>query len=356
MKLIADRPHSLCSEVLKMKYGNAGHMLPGAGVLCGIIFALSTNLQAQTQTRPDKQQDDEVLRVSTNLVTVPVIVKTRQGGYIPNLRQEDFLIYEDGVAQEISHFETVDKPFTVVLMLDMSDSTKIDLKNIQNAAISFLNQLRPDDSAIIAAFDRQFIRTEVTKNRYMLSDAISHVKVGGGTALYDAIDTTINKTLKQIPGRKAIILLTDGIDTSSVRTTSESTIRSAAEQYALIYPIQWDTPDDFLSKQSSGSGVGGVMYTTPSGEPLRKAYERGTRYLQLIARTSGGHFQYADTLENLNRSFSRIAEELRQQYGLGYYPGNQARKNGKRRIKVTVKVPDAVVHARDSYVYKADVP
>src|SRR5205085_4609937 len=122
--------------------------------------------------------------------------------------------------------------------------------------------------------------------------------------------------------------------------------------YTLIYPIQWDTPSDYLSKQLSRAGndsaIGGIMYTTPSGEPLSKAYKRGTQYLQLIAQTSGGRFQYADDLKNLNRSFSRIAEELRQQYSLSYYPQNQAPKNRKRRIKVTVNVPGAVVHARDS--------
>ena len=138
------------------------------------------------------------------------------------------------------------------------------------------------------------------------------------------------------------------------RATYDSTICSATEQYALIYPIQWDTPNDFQSKQLPGATTGGVMYVTPSGESLRKAYERGTRYLQLIAQTSGGRFQYADNLKNLNRSFARIAEELRQQYNLNYYPKNQAPKNGKRRIKVTVNVPGAVVHARASYAYKSD--
>jgi len=96
------------------------------------------------------------------------------------------------------------------------------------------------------------------------------------------------------------------------------------------------------------------MYTTPKGEPLRKAYERGTRYLQLVAQTSGGRFQYADNLKSLQRSFARIAEELRQQYSLSYYPKNQTLKSGKRRIKVSINVQDAVVHARDCYAYKSD--
>jgi len=314
-----------------------------------LVFLLLTSisLQAQNQTSQDQQSETEVLRVSTNLVTIPVTVKTHQGGYVANLQREDFRIYEDNVEQEVAHFEAVDKPFTVVLMMDMSDSTRIELKEIQNAAIAFLNQLRADDRAMIVAFSKQFVRLAgATNDHKALSSAINRVMPGGGTSLYDAVDTTINEQLRQIPGRKAIVLLTDGIDTSSVRATYESTIRSAAEQYALIYPIQWNTPDD--------STTGGIMYTTPSGEPLRKAYERGTRYLKLIAQTSGGRFQFADNVKALERSFAQIAEELRQQYSLGYYPKNQDSKNGKRRVKVAVNLPGAVVHARDSYVYKSD--
>ena len=314
-----------------------------------LIFTASISLRAQTQPPLGRQPDDEVIRFSTNLVTVPAIVKTRQGGYIPNLRREDFRIYEDGVEQEISSFETVDKPFTVTLMLDMSDSARIKLGDIKNAAIAFLNQLRPEDRALIIAFDKRFaLLTEATSNRKVLSEAIRGVKTGGGTALYDSIDAIINAKLKQVPGRRAIVILTDGIDTSSVRATYESTLRSATEQYALIYPIQY--PNDAAAKQPNDQ-FGTVTYTTPSGEPLNKAYERGTRYLQLIAETSGGHFQYSDNLKNLEQSFARIAEELRQQYGLSYYPKNPGPKNGKRRIKVIVGVPYAVVHARDSYAH-----
>lgn len=319
--------------------------------LISLLFGLSLGLQAQAQTPSEQQADTEVLRVQTSLVTVPVSVKSHQGGYTPNLRRADFRIYEDGVEQDIAHFETVDMPLTVVLMLDMSDSTGAELKEIQNAAFAFLNQLRSEDRALIVAFDKRFIKlAEATSDREALSVAISRVQTGGGTALYDAVDAAVNEQLRQIPGRKAVVMLTDGIDTASVRATYESTVRAAAEQYALIYPIQWNTPNNFLSKQLST----GIMYTTPSGEPLSKAYERGTRYLKLIAETSGGRFQYADNLKNLNRSFSRIAEELRQQYSLSYYPQNQTANGGKRRIKVTINVPGATIHARDYYVYRPD--
>ena len=236
-------------------------------------------------------------------------------------------------------------------MLDVSDSTRIKLVDIQNAAIAFLDQLRPDDRALVVSFDKGFSQlTRATSDRKVLSTAIRRVTPGGGTSLYDAIDTTISAQLKKIPGRKAVVLLTDGIDTSSVRTNYDDTLRSAAEQYALIYPIQYETPPD----ANKTDGPFGTVYTTPSGESLRKAYERGTRYLQRMAEISGGRFHSSDSLKHLETSFAQIAEELRQQYSLSYYPKNPNSKSGKRRLKIVVDVPDAIVHARESYAYRPD--
>ncbi len=313
-------------------------------------FAFQAQAQAQSASQ---EQDDEVLRVSTNLVTVPFLVKTPQGAYVPNLRREDLRVLEDGVEQEVAHFETVDRPFTIVLMLDVSDSAQDKLRDIQNAAIAFVNQLRPDDRALVVAFDTQLTKmlTEPTGDHVELTAAIRRVKSGGGTALYDAMDTTINSLMKQISGRRAIILLTDGVDTMSLRATYGSTLRLATEQYALIYTIQYDTAQDQAVRRPDDQLR--ITYTTPSGESLSKAYERGSRYLQRLSDTSGGHLQYSDILKKLDKSFAQIAEELRQHYSVSYYPKNQDSRNRTRRLKVFVNVPNANVHSRNSYAYQS---
>ena len=315
----------------------------------GLLFCLllPVAIAAQTETA----DTEEVLRVTTKLVTVPVAVKTKEGAYIPQLTIGDFRVYEDGVEQNISHFEDVDQPFTIIMMLDTSDSTRVKLEHIQDAAVAFLNQLKPHDRAVIVAFDKQIARlTEVTGNRKFLSLAIRGINTGRGTALYDGIDWVINSYSAAVPGRKAIVLLTDGIDTESVRTNFENTIGLANKQYALIYPIQWNTPEDYRGTYASpGEAVHNVIYTTPSGEPLQKAFERGTRYLQGLARLSGGRFQFAKSLTDLERSFAKIAEELRQQYSLSYYPANRSSASRKRKIKVTVARPGARLHFRESY-------
>ena len=325
-----------------------------AATALALITIFSLHPRAQTPATPDDAAA-EVVKVSTNLVTVPVSVKARKGSYVTNLRREDFRIYEDGVEQEIAHFETADKPFTVALLLDVSDSAKGELEEIQNAAVAFLEQLQPQDRALIISFDRRVVRlTGATGDRRTLAAAIRRVRSGGATALYDALEGALREDLKSIPGRKALVLLTDGIDTSSARATYESALRAADEEYALVYPIQWDTPNSLSARQRLKPDSAAVIYTTPRGEPLRNAYERGTRFLRFAAGASGGRFHHADGLKNLERSFARIAEELRQQYTLGYYPRNPSAKGRKRRIKVGVSVADADVHARDSYTYRPD--
>ncbi len=264
-----------------------------------IISSVSAQEQKSSNTVKQEESEDEVVRVDTTLVSVPVRVKNRNGGYFPNLRVEDFRIFEDGVKQKIEIFETTDKPFTVALVLDISDSTKIELKDIQNAAVAFLNQLKPADRALVVVFDKQVVKlTEATGDRKVLSEAIRRVKTGG-TALYDAVESLINSYLKKIGGRKAIVILTDGIDTSSVSATFDGTVRFAAEQYALIYPIQFN-PNNLLDKKSAAfdSNLGPTIYTTPSGESISAAFERGNRYLRLLSNTSGGHF-YTNSEQNM---------------------------------------------------------
>ncbi len=322
------------------------------------VLVLTALPQDQKPPTPVKQEtsEDEIVRVETTLVTVPVVVRSKNGGYIPNLRAGDFRLFENGIEQEVSRFETTDKPFTVALVLDVSDSTKIDLSKIQNAAISFLEQLRPADRAFIVTFDKQVVKlAEATQDRIVLAKTIRSVRAGGGTALYDAVASVISTHNRSIGGRKAIVILTDGIDTSSTFATFESTTRLAAEQYSSIYPIQFN-PDNLLGQRAASmdTNLGLTLVTTPSGESIGSAFQRGTRYLRLLAQSSGGRFYHADNIKNLERTFSQIADELRQQYTVGYYPKDQDSTKEKRRIKVQVNAPEAEIKTRENYIFRPD--
>ncbi len=314
-------------------------------------------LTSYAQTRKEKSsqsvQEESTIRVNTALVNVPVAVLDRDGKFISNLRLEDFQLFEDDIAQEITHFKNVEEPMTVALLLDVSDSAKIKFEEIKQAAIAFVDQLRPQDHALVIVFDQSVtVMAEATDDKDRLRAAINRIRSGSGTSIYDAIDLTFNQQLSKVQGRKAVVIFSDGVDINSARATYQSTLQMAEEQDAPIYIIHYNTYDAEVTALQRGAGT--IMMKTPKGESLKLAFDRGAQYLQLLSSRTGGRFYYADKLENLKQSFARIAEELKQQYLLGYYPNNQSQSKTRREIKVKVGIPKSNVRARKSYVYRTD--
>ena len=325
-------------------------------IVAAIGGAFSADAQSKKQSNPEAPQDADVIRVSTTLVTVPVSVMDRNGRFIPDLKQDQFHLFEDGVEQQIAFFENAEQPFTVALLLDTSDSTAEKFKQIKDAAAAFVNELRADDRVLIMTFDKRItILCEATSDRRVLESAISRAQSGGGTSLYDAIDSVITKRLKQIRGRKAIVLFTDGVDTTSRDASYESTLRTAEELDALIYAIQFNTYADVSKPQGDASldpaqmSSGGVV--TSKGEPLNVAYKRAERYLQFLTDRTAGRFFYASSLGYLKGIFARIAAELRERYSLGYYPNNKSAVKARRQVKVQVSLSNVALRYRRSYIY-----
>src|ERR1044071_2234931 len=217
-------------------------------VLGGANYPNNRQPEAQTDSTPSGPEEvdaGDIIRVSTTLVTIPVSVMDRDGRYVPNLQKEEFRIWEDGVEQEVAFFQSVDKPFSVVLMLDTSPSTQFRLEDIQDAAISFVNQLRSDDRVMVVSFNDDIkILSDFTTDRNKLQRAIQRSRTDDGTRLYDAVDMVINQQLSRVQGRKPIVLFTDGVDTTSRRASYDSNVMDAQELDALIYPVQYDTAND----------------------------------------------------------------------------------------------------------------
>ena len=202
------------------------------------------------------QQDIETVRVETNLVTVPVIASDRGDRYITDLKREEFALYEDGVKQEISFFETVTAPFHVVLMIDTSASTEDKLGQIQQAAIAFTEQLQTADRVKIISFDdRVRDLSGFTSDRATLYRAIRNTRPGQGTKLYDAMAAGL-KALQLVKGRKAIVIFTDGVDSYSNEESYDKNQRMIEEAGIIIYPIRYDTREDVerLVRQQEQSG------------------------------------------------------------------------------------------------------
>jgi len=186
-------------------------------------------------------QEVETIKTDTNLVTVPVIATSINGLYIGDLRKEEFTIAEDGVAHEIAFFGKIAAPSHVILILDTSGSTKDKLRQIQNAAFVFVQQLRPADRVKIITFDDE-VRdlNDFTSDRETLRTAINTARSGNGSKVYDAFETALN-TVRRIQGRKAIILFSDAVDWHSDSATFDGTLRNLDEEGVIVYPIRYET-------------------------------------------------------------------------------------------------------------------
>ncbi|QYO66898.1 VWA domain-containing protein [Leptolyngbya sp. 7M] len=238
------------------------------------------------QTRPTStpdpvsNDDDEVIRIETNLVTMPVSVLDRDGRFISGLTERDFQIFENGKQQKIEYFQSTEQPFTVALLIDVSPSTAFRMDEIHNAAILFVEQLRPSDRVMVISFDeRMRVLTPPTNNRNELRYAIRQAQWGNGTSLYEAVDRTLKNELARIEGRKAIVLFTDGVDTTSRRASYQSTLNETEEGDALIYLICFS----IVILTSSG----GLMFLTSTRVTftphLSVASSRIIRSLELIS-------------------------------------------------------------------------
>lgn len=347
----------------------------------------------------DAVDDGEVINVETNLVTIPVKVLDRGGKFVPGLKKEDFKVFEDDLEQEVAYFSNVEEPFTVVLMLDMSYSTVFKTTEIQTAANGFTAQLRPKDKVMVVSFDQEVhLLCEPTTDRKEVWSAIKQTKIGTGTSLYEAVDFVMKK-LRNIEGRKAIVLFTDGVDTTSTTSHLENNLRDAEELDAIIYPIQYDTYSDVQNASRmpttlpiptgtpSSTQIPPTTTTTnpfpfpfpnikvnrnptptptPNNNPFpsttttmpgggtgtsSQEYETANLYLGQMANETGGRVLPATDKMSMAYAFSQIADELRQTYSLGFYPKDDKTEK-KHKLKVRVAQKGVAVKARESYTVK----
>jgi VWFA-related protein len=339
----------------------------------------------QAPQSPEAPDDSGTIKIDTSLVSIPLTAIDHTGRYVPFLKKEDFRVYEDGVEQEIADFTPVTVPLHVVLLLDTSRSTVFKLEDIQAAAVAFVEQLRADDQVMVVSFDeRVYVDSEFTSDRARLRRAIYRTRTGGGTKLYEAVDLVVTERLNKIEGRKAIVLFTDGVDTMSKGVTARSTIEQVEESDVMVFPIQYNTEQGVYGTGGrAGRNPNGwppIGWPSPGGSGRRRwpfqqwlpqwppqfpgggqwppngrrgsrgdEYERATEYLEQLAERSGGRIYRAETLGNVQEAFSNIAEELRHQYALSYYPSNTKEDGTYRRVRVQAKTPGVIIRARDGY-------
>lgn len=307
-------------------------------------------------------KNDDTIRVETDLVTVPVRVTSRNLKPLTDLKQSEFRIFENGEEQKIAYFSSVDQPFTVALLLDMSYSTVFKLSEIQAAAMLFVGQLKSNDKVTVIAFDEKpRVLCQPTTDRRVLKLAIEAARTGSGTSVFDSLDVALIKQLGDIRGRKAIVMLSDGVDTSSAKSSRKEILRLIEEDDVLVYPLRYDTYDDVRKNRRKDAQIRydeddkPYIYEEPPKRGERETdYTEAREFLDTIADASGGRVFKVSSTTNLNNAFTKIAEELRKTYSLGYYPIEERRPGVTYTLKVRIYRPNLNIRARETFVRRPE--
>ena len=349
---------------------------------------------ANQQTNSGEEVDEgDVVRVETQLVTVPAVVTDKSGRPISTLQLENFAVFEDGKPQRLTNFATTEAPFEIALLLDTSGSTREDLGLIRDAANAFISALRPGDRIAIVAFNNVAgnggslatvdVLSSLTDKRTILRTAIANLRTSNGTPFYDSLNQIADQVFREPPGdqfrgRRAVVALTDGVDSSS-NSDYEQARAKLLRAGVASYFIQVSTEDyveDRLLKDCQDDGRLALSAKqlerfrrlfVPSAQKedyqdfcrlgqfermdiSRQLYNLARREMADLSRVSGGKNFSADTLQEARAAFAEVANEIGTQYSLGYYPSNKTRDGQYRKITVELRgVKEANVRARDGY-------
>ncbi len=307
-------------------------------------------------------QDEDVINVDTSIVRLNVGAVSRSGQPVMNLTRDNFTIYEDGVKQEITRFEPTAAPFSVVMILDMSGSTLGFRQTIQQSAFRFVDALAPTDRiAVIEFYDKVNLLNDFTENRKTVAHSISVANGRGKTQLYKAINLALQKLAAEGNRRKAIIVLTDGVDTD-VRDNDRNFLENVKEESILnaINPENSETLNRVINL-SSDQGVTVYPLALPTGDPAKlpdptpvqvAMYSAARSRLQILANRTGGTLNAINRLEEMGRFYAQVAADIRSLYTIEYQPSNEKRDGKWREIKIEINRPELIARTRPGYYAK----
>lgn len=289
--------------------------------------------------------NEDVIKLEGRLVNLNVKVSDAGGRTLPSLKKEDFLVYEDGLQQEVSFFEPVTAPLNIVLLLDLSGSTEKKIKVMKKAAQKFVDSLKPTDAMAVAAFTRRFfVIANFTTDHKLLKDRIDDIKNRhAGTAYYDAMWSTLDLLQETTTTRKAVVVLTDGVDNSldhpddaefDPKHGFDELLARVEEADVTIYPIYLDTEYEVIGRR---------------GRNGHDAYMLARKQLESLAEQTGAVMYKAERAEDLEGVYQQVAAELHSLYSMGYAPKSVRRDGTWKKIGVAVNLPGAKVRTKRGY-------
>jgi VWFA-related protein len=289
---------------------------------------------------------EEIVNINVRTVNLNAKVTDAAGRVIPDLTKDDFVVFEDGVGQEVVPFEPITAPVNLVLLLDLSGSTKDRMKVMKKAARKFIDSISPNTRIAAAAFTRKFMLiSDFTADRKLLKDRIDDVKnLNSGTAFYDSMWATLDLFREVRERRKAVVVLTDGVDNSlsseqyEARHPFDELLARVAQEDVTIYPIYFDTEFEVTVKRR--------------GQDTHESYVTARKQLQRLADDTGGTLFRADRAEDLEGVYQRVAAELHTFYSVAYNPKDTNYDGRWRSVSIQIKGRQAAVRTKRGFYAK----
>lgn len=371
-----------------------------SALIAAVVVMTCLELTAQTPTplpdpSPDNEKED-VIKVSTELVQVPVTVTDRNGKPIGNLKKENFIVFEDGKSQDISEFSSINVPFEIVLLLDTSGSARDELDAIRNSARVFINSLRPGDKLAIVAYATKTVGSErlaatevvapLSDNRSLLASALSRIGTSNGTPFYDSLIFSAQNVFpdakEQTVKRRALVALTDGVDsTSKTDFLAARTVifNKAITSFVIRVNSRPFFEDNLLGDCStairfsqaqikryydsitSSSRLERVFDICKMGDFERldiskRLYEIADAEIEHLTKVSGGKVFATETLADSKPAFDQVADSIGKIYTVGYYSNNYDSRKKFRTITVKLNGLDGdyIIRSREGYTVKPE--
>lgn len=300
---------------------------------------------ASASTEPQEVDEGDVVRVDTELVTLNVSVVSRGSNRgLPDLKQRDFKLYEDGAEQQIEHFNSAAAPFNLVLLIDLSGSTKEVVGIIRNAALRFVAATRPADRIAVVTFaNTPVVVSRLTDDREALRRRINSIEEPvGSTKVYDSIAFTMDDVLKDAgPSRRnAIVLMSDGLDSTMPNVTGEGSVIDYKELLGRVQEFDGVFYSLWLNTEYPALSDLDVQ-----PETVDLAHDR----MKELSEAGGGMFYEVEKLEDLAGAYERVVADLGTLYSLGYRPTNRQRDGKWRAIRIAIARPEAVARGKRGY-------
>jgi len=299
--------------------------------------------QAGSQNQQPQQQPGQYkIGVEVNMITVPVTVRKPEGGFIKGLPQSAFRITEDGQEQEIQTFGQEAVPTRIAIVLDISGSVRGEWGTIKYATRRFLENLKPEDEFSLVTFNTETrLKIDWGNKTDRLDDVLASIYCKDYTNLWDTIYLVANDVFRGIREKKAMIIMSDGLDNNST-TAYKDALAAAARSEAAVYVVSKTNAvrQAYLAQQEQQGWYAGV----PEG-----VFLDADMALRKLAYETGGRVLYPNTFGQLGDIYAEVDEELRNQYMLGYVSTNTTKDGSYRRIAVAVKAPGAAITSRPGY-------